>query len=76
MMKRQLHSESERANLPSLLTPAEVATLLRTTKTAVYARIERRQLPGVVRIGRRLLIEESAIVEWLRRNTLAPLLEG
>ncbi len=59
--------------LPKLLTAREVADLLRTSKTAVYAMVERGQLPGVVRIGRRLLIREAAMVEWLRRNTLASL---
>jgi excisionase family DNA binding protein len=61
--------------LPTLLTPTEVANLLRTSKAAVYAKIERGQLPGVVRIGRRVLIREAEMVEWLRRNT-APSLEG
>jgi excisionase family DNA binding protein len=51
--------------LPHLLTPAEVAGLLRTSKTAIYARIERGQLPGVVRVGRRVLVRESDLLEWL-----------
>ena len=48
-----------------LLTPAEVAALLRTSRKAIYALLERRQLPGIVRIGRRVLIREDALVEWL-----------
>lgn len=52
-----------------LLTPDEVASLLRTSKKAVYAMVERRQLPGVVRIGRRVLVRETALVDWLRQKT-------
>lgn len=40
-----------------LLTPAEVAVLLRKKSVkAVYALIERGQIPGVVRLGRTVLI--------------------
>ncbi len=39
---------------PLLLTADETATLLRTTKKAVYAMVERGQLPGVTRLGRRV----------------------
>lgn len=39
-----------------LLTAEETATFLRTTTKAVYAMIERGQLPGVVRLGRRVLV--------------------
>ncbi len=36
---------------PVLLTAAETADLLRTSRKAVYAMAERGQLPGVTRIG-------------------------
>jgi excisionase family DNA binding protein len=42
-----------RDSLPMLLTVDEAAALLRTTRRAIYAMIERRQLPGVIRIRRR-----------------------
>jgi excisionase family DNA binding protein len=54
---------------PNLLTPVEVAELLRTSKKAIYSMIERAQLPGVVRIGRRVLIQEDALVHWLRQKS-------
>jgi excisionase family DNA binding protein len=68
-----MHFDNDRAGsgsvppsrLPHLLTPSEVAGLLRTSKTAIYARIERGQLPGVVRVGRRVLVRESDLLEWL-----------
>lgn len=55
--------------LPALLTPAEVAGLLRTSRKAVYAMIERLQLPGIVRIGRRVLIREDALLDWLGQKS-------
>ena len=67
--------DPERPNLPALLTSGEVATLLRTTRKAVYAMVERRQLPGVVRLGRRVLFREQALVNWLRQKS-APSSEG
>lgn len=40
--------------LPDLLTADQVATWLRTTVKAVYAKAERGTLPGATRVGRRL----------------------
>ena len=51
--------------LPVLLTADETADLLRTTRKAVYAMAERGQLPGVTRIGRRLLFRRDTLVDWL-----------
>ena len=48
-----------------LMTAAEVAALLRTSRLAVYAMAERGQLPGVIRIGRRLLVRREDLVSWL-----------
>ena len=50
---------------PVLLTVAEPAALLRASRKAVYAMVERGQLPGVIRIGRRLLFRRDALVDWL-----------
>ena len=60
---------------PILLTPAEVAGLLRTSRKAIYTMIERAQLPGVTRIGRRVLVREDALLDWLRQKS-TPSLEG
>jgi excisionase family DNA binding protein len=46
-----------------LLTADEVAELLRTSRKAVYAMVERGQLPGVRRVGRRLLGRRADVVE-------------
>ncbi len=61
------------SELPYLLTPTEVAELLRTTKTAIYARIERGLLPGVVRDGRRVLILRDDVLRYIdERRTATP----
>jgi excisionase family DNA binding protein len=54
---------------PVLLTPNEVAELLRTSRKAIYSMVERGQLPGIVRIGRRLLVREDALLDWLRQRS-------
>jgi excisionase family DNA binding protein len=54
-----------RHTLPMLLTVDEAATLLRTTRRAVYAMIERRQLSGVIRIRRRVLFRADDLLRWL-----------
>jgi excisionase family DNA binding protein len=55
-------------DLPLLMTVAETAQLLRTTKSGIYAMVERVQLPGVTRIGRRVLIRSDVLLEWLDQN--------
>lgn len=52
----------------TFLTPAEVAERLRTTRKALYTLIARRQLPGVTRIGRRVLIRRDELLHWLDHN--------
>jgi excisionase family DNA binding protein len=54
---------------PVLLTTIEVAKLLRTSRKAIFTMIERAQLPGVVRIGRRVLVREDALLDWLRQKS-------
>ncbi len=51
--------------LPALLTVDEVAVWLRTTPRAVYAMIGRESLPGVTRVGRRVLLRRDALSRWL-----------
>ena len=57
--------ESRRAALPILLTVDEAADLLRTTRRAIYAMIERHQLPGVIRVRRRVLLRADDLLDWL-----------
>ena len=51
--------------LPVLLTAHEAAELLRTTRRAIYAMIERGQLPGVIRVRRRVLVRADDLLDWL-----------
>jgi excisionase family DNA binding protein len=57
-----------RTSRPQLLLIPEVADLLRTTPKAIYAMIARGLLP-VVRVGRRVLVSEEVLVEWLRQKS-------
>ena len=61
---------------PALLLANEVADLLRTSRKSVYSMIERGQLPGVTRIGRRVLLRRDDLLEWLRQKSSTPSHEG
>jgi excisionase family DNA binding protein len=54
-----------------LLTADETAGLLRTSRKAVYAMAERGLLPGVTRIGRRLLVRRDDLLSWLDERRAA-----
>ncbi len=62
------------SDLPLLLTVAETAELLRTSPKAIYAMAGRGMLPGVTRLGRRLLIRSDQLIRWLDESR-APSLE-
>jgi excisionase family DNA binding protein len=53
----------------TFLKPDEVADLLRTSRKAIYAMVERGLIPGVVRLGRRVLIRNTDLLEWLRQKS-------
>jgi excisionase family DNA binding protein len=54
-----------RGDLPLLLTAEETAEILRTTRQAIYIMAARGQLPGVTRIGRRLLVRSEDLLTWI-----------
>jgi excisionase family DNA binding protein len=56
---------SSAETLPVLLTVNETAGILRTTRRAVYTMIARQQLPGLTRLGRRVLFRTDALLDWL-----------
>ena len=58
-------AQPHRAPLPVLLNVDEAADLLRTTRRAIYVMIARRQLPGVIRIRRRVLLRSDDLLHWL-----------
>lgn len=65
------HRASNGLELPDLVTIQELAVALRTSPKAIYAMVERSQLPGVVRIGRRILIRRDSIVRWLDQKSVS-----
>ncbi|NVB37269.1 helix-turn-helix domain-containing protein [Pseudenhygromyxa sp. WMMC2535] len=52
-------------DLPLLLQADEVAQLLRVSRKAVYAMVERGEIPGVTKLGRRLRFRRDALEAWL-----------
>jgi excisionase family DNA binding protein len=56
---------------PTLWTVDEVAQYLRTSRAAVYHQVARGQLPGVVRVGRRVLIKRSVLERALLDETVS-----
>ena len=64
-MKSRPNPLTRRRGPPHLCTVPEVAEILRTTPTAIYAKIARGQLPGVVRLSRRVLVDRDELVAWL-----------
>jgi excisionase family DNA binding protein len=62
------HETPLATRLPILLTIDEAADLLRTSRRAIYAMIARRQLPGVVRIRRRVLVRSADLLDWLHQK--------
>lgn len=54
--------------LPLFLTVDEVAALLRTTRKAIYAKVERGQIPHVRMSARSLLFERDALLGWIHER--------
>jgi hypothetical protein len=52
--------------LPIFLVPADVAGLLRTSVKAVYTKVERGMLPGVIKDGTRVLFDRDVLLRGLR----------
>jgi len=53
---------------PPLMTVDDAAALLRTTRKGIYNMNDRGVLPGVIRIGKRLLFDRDQLVQWLRQK--------
>ena len=60
---------SRRDDLPTLLTVDETADLLRTTRKGLYVMIARGLLPGVTRLGRRVLLRSDILLDWLDQKS-------
>ena len=62
VMSPKLETESP------LLTADELAVWFHCTRRAIYDRVFRGQLPGVVRLGRRLYFDRATVEQWLKKN--------
>jgi excisionase family DNA binding protein len=65
---RSTNDSAAVAALPILPSADEAADLLRTSRRAIYAMVERNQLPGVTRIGRRMLFRGVDLLRWIDRK--------
>jgi excisionase family DNA binding protein len=75
VVRRRFERSDNGDAMPLLLTVDDAADLLRTTRRAIYAMLERRQLPGVIRIRRRVLIRSAELLEWLDQKRAPSLKE-
>jgi excisionase family DNA binding protein len=69
-----MHALTNLDALPAFLTADETASLIRTSRKAVYTMAARGLLPGVTRIGRRILVRSDVLLDYLRQKS-APSLE-
>ncbi len=72
---RERSSVSDVRSLPMFLTVDETADLLRTTSKAIYSMVDRGQIPGVTRIGKRLLLYRDDVIRWLDESRASSLKE-
>jgi len=56
---------------PVIITPDELAALLRLDRKTVYTAIARGEIPGVRRFGRTLRISRDAVLAWLREGRVS-----
>jgi excisionase family DNA binding protein len=79
VLRRKFHLPAARSSsedthaplpdLPWLLTVDDVAALLRTTPKGIYIMAARGLLPGITRIGRRVLFRRDDLLHWLRQKS-------
>jgi len=50
----------------------DVAELLRTSPKGIYTMVERGTIPGVFRIGRRVLFRRDALLRWIEGDVPDP----
>lgn len=69
---RQARENQDAANIRSespLMTADELARWLHCSRRAVYDRVYRGQLPGTVRVGRRLYFMREIVLAFLQEGT-------
>ena len=56
------------ADRDRLMTADDVATLLHTSRAAIYKMVARQQLPGLMRLGRKVYFHRASLLHWLDQN--------
>jgi excisionase family DNA binding protein len=62
------HEGDKRPVSTLLMTVDEVADLFRTSRKATYSKVDRGQLPGVTKIGRRRYFRRDLMLDWLSQK--------
>jgi excisionase family DNA binding protein len=66
MDETRIEASDERTSvLPPILTPEDLAKLLRMRRRAVLDAIGRGELPGVRRVGRKIRADRDTILRWI-----------
>ena len=55
--------------LPTLIVVDELAKLLRVDRKTIYEMVHRKEIPGVVHVGRNIRFVREVVVEWMRSGT-------
>ena len=56
------------SDYPVMLTANEVAEVLRTSRAVIYEMVRLGKLPGVVHLGRKVLVRRDRLLEFLRER--------
>lgn len=62
--------------LPRLLTIDEAAAYMRITRGALYARIQRGNFPGLIKIGRHYRVDSARLLAWLDKSRVGNAPQG
>lgn len=55
-----------------LYTPEEISNILKISIKAVYGRVSRNKIPGVIRLGRSIRINANVFNQWLNHCVVMP----
>ena len=65
----QQNNEAEApASFPEMLTVEEAAAFLRVNRKTFYEAVRLGSVPGVIRLGRVIRINKSALISWVQGN--------
>ena len=57
---------------PEVLTVTEVAVLLRISRASAYRAVRRRDIPGVVQVGKAVRVHRRTLIAWLEGRQTYP----